>query len=101
MTVSPAKPEGLSELDRPNSYIGKIVPRPNLERLMQGRGLYVSDVELPRMGHVVFLRSPYAHAKIVGIDATEAGRMPGIHAIVTGEQLSSVITPSVGVLSHL
>src|ERR1700731_1194860 len=101
MTVSPAKPEGLSELYRPNSYIGKIVPRPNLERLMQGRGLYVSDVELPRMGHVVFLRSPYAHAKIVGIDATEAGRMPGIHAIVTGEQLSSVITPWVGVLSHL
>jgi len=29
----------LSELDRPNSYIGKSVPRPNLERLMQGRGL--------------------------------------------------------------
>ena len=68
---------------------------------MQGRGLYVSDMELPRMGHVVFLRSPYAHAKIVGIDATEAGRMPGVIAIVTGEQLSSVITPWVGVLSHL
>src|SRR5271168_3206674 len=32
----------LSMLDRPNSYIGKAVPRPNLDRLMQGRGLYVS-----------------------------------------------------------
>ena len=64
-----ANPEGLSELDRPNSYIGKMVPRPNLDRLMQGRGLYVSDIELPRMAHVVFLRSPHAHAKIIKIDA--------------------------------
>ena len=39
----------LSALDRPNSYIGKTVARPNLDRLMQGRGLYVSDIELPRM----------------------------------------------------
>lgn len=63
-------------LDRPNSYIGKIVPRPNLDRLMQGRGLYVSDIELPRMAHVVFLRSPYAHAKIIRIDASAANVCP-------------------------
>jgi len=63
MTDALESPAGLSALDRPNSYIGKTVPRPNLERLMQGRGLYVSDVELPRMAHVVFLRSPHAHAK--------------------------------------
>ena len=95
------KPGVLSELDRPNSYIGKSVPRPNLERLMQGRGLYVSDMELPRMGHVVFLRSPHAHAKIIAIDAGEARRLPGVIAIVTGEELAAVITPWVGVLSHL
>src|SRR3954466_7240462 len=91
-------PETLSALDRPNSYIGKSVPRPNLERLMQGRGLYVSDMELPRMAHVVFLRSPHAHAKITGIDATEAKRLPGVIAVVTGEELAAVITPWVGVL---
>src|SRR5450755_4170659 len=101
MTVSSVKPGVLSELDRPNSYIGKSVPRPNLERLMQGRGLYVSDMELPRMGHVVFLRSPHAHAKIIAIDAGEARRLPGVIAIVTGEELAAVITPWVGVLSHL
>src|SRR6195256_3356994 len=100
MTAS-ANSAGLSELDRPNSYIGKTVPRPNLERLMQGRGLYVSDMELPRMAHVVFLRSPHAHAKITGIDAAAARRVPGVVAIVTGEQLAAVITPWVGVLSHL
>src|ERR1700674_2757882 len=101
MTSVPANPEGLSVLDRPNSYIGKVVPRPNLERLMQGRGLYVSDMELPRMAHVVFLRSPHAHAKIIGIDAVEARCIPDVIAIVTGKELATVITPWVGVLSHL
>jgi len=68
---------------------------------MQGRGLYVSDMVLPRMGHVVFLRSPHAHAKILKIDAEAARRMPGVIAVVTGQELATVITPWVGVLSHL
>jgi carbon-monoxide dehydrogenase large subunit len=101
MTVTSANPEILSELDRPNSYIGKVVPRPNLERLMQGRGLYVSDIELPRMTHVVFLRSPHAHAKIARIDEADARNMRGVIAVVTGQELAAVITPWVGVLSHL
>src|ERR1700737_5075904 len=101
MTAESANPEILSVLDRPNSYIGKVVPRPNLERLMQGRGLYVSDMELPRMAHVVFLRSPHAHAKIIGIDAGAARRMPGVIAIVTAKELAPVIPPWVGGRSHL
>jgi carbon-monoxide dehydrogenase large subunit len=101
MMVMPVKTEPLSLLDRPNSYIGKAVPRPNLDRLMQGRGLYVSDLELPRMAHVVFLRSPHAHAKIAAIDVAAAKRMPGVIAVVTGKDLASVITPWVGVLSHM
>ena len=101
MTLLRKNAEALSVLDRPNSYIGKTVPRPNLDRLMQGRGLYVSDIELPRMAHVVFLRSPHAHAKIVSIDASAAKRMPGVVAVVTGQELAAVITPWVGVLSHL
>ena len=92
---------GLSVLDRPNSYIGKTVPRPNLDRLMQGRGQYVSDMSLPRMAHVVFLRSPYAHARIVSIDAAAAKAMRGVIAVVTGAELANVITPWVGVLTHL
>jgi CO/xanthine dehydrogenase Mo-binding subunit len=101
MTDTPATQDGLSVLDRPNSYIGKLVPRPNLDRLMQGRGLYVSDMALPRMAHVVFLRSPHAHAKIIRIDASAAKRVPGVIAVVTGRELAAVITPWVGVLSHL
>jgi len=92
---------GLSALDRPNSYIGRSVPRPNLARLTQGRGQYVSDVTLPRMVHVAYVRSPHAHARINDIDAAEAKKAPGVVAIVTGAELAKVITPWVGVLSHL
>jgi carbon-monoxide dehydrogenase large subunit len=101
VTATPPNPNGLSVLDRPNSYIGKTVPRPNLDRLMQGRGLYVSDLQLPRMAHVVYLRSPHAHARIAGIDVSAAKRVKGVIAVVTGQELAAVITPWVGVLSHL
>jgi CO/xanthine dehydrogenase Mo-binding subunit len=101
MNEQAAPPKALSELDRPNSYIGKSVPRPNLERLLQGRGLYVSDMELPRMAHVVYVRSPHAHAKIISIDAGLAKTMPGVVAVVTGAELAEVITPWVGVLTHM
>ena len=91
----------LSPLDRPNSYIGRTVPRPNLERLVEGRGTYVSDMTLPRMGHVVFVRSPYAHARIVGIDTGAAKQSDGVIAVVTGAELVAQCSPWVGVLSHL
>ena len=95
-------PETLSVLDRPNSYIGKTVPRPNLERLLQGRGQYVSDMELPRMAHVVFLRSPHAHAKIVSHRCgRRQGRCRAWLRWSRARSLPTVITPWVGVLSHL
>jgi CO/xanthine dehydrogenase Mo-binding subunit len=101
MKIAGDLPSGLSALDRPNSYIGRSVPRPNLARLVQGRAQFVSDVTLPRMGHVAYLRSPYAHARIKRIDTAEAKKAPGVIAAITGAELSKVITPWVGVLSHL
>jgi carbon-monoxide dehydrogenase large subunit len=91
----------LSALDRPNSYIGRSVPRPNLGRLTQGRAQYVSDVALPRMAHVAFVRSPYAHARIAKIESEAAHKSPGVIAVVTGTELAKVITPWIGVLTHL
>jgi CO/xanthine dehydrogenase Mo-binding subunit len=101
MKIAEDQPSGLTALDRPNSYIGRSVPRPNLARLTQGRGQYVSDVALPRMVHVAFLRSPHAHARIKRIDAEAARKAPGAVAVVTGAELAKVITPWVGVLTHL
>src|SRR3954470_1255988 len=94
-------PPVLSALDRPNSYIGRSVPRPNLARLTQGRGQYVSDVSLPRMAHAAFVRSPHAHARIVAIASEAAKKAPGVIAVVTGPELAKVMTPWVGVLTHL
>src|SRR2546422_6848442 len=101
MKITDDVPPGLSALDRPNSYIGRSVPRPNLARLTQGRGQYVSDVSLPRMAHVAFVRSPHAHARIVRIDTGAAKRGAGVIAVVTGAELAKVCTPWVGVLTHL
>jgi carbon-monoxide dehydrogenase large subunit len=101
MKIADDQPSGLTALDRPNSYIGRSVPRPNLARLTQGRGQYVTDVVLPRMAHVAFVRSPHAHARIKSIATADAKKSPGVIAVVTGAELAKVITPWVGVLTHL
>src|SRR5438067_1205944 len=101
MKIAEDQPSSLTALDRPNSYIGRSVPRPNLARLTQGRGQYVTDVVLPRMVHVAFVRSPHAHARIAKLDTAAARKAAGVVAVVTGAELADVITPWVGVLTHL
>ena len=89
-------------LDRPNSYIGRSVPRPNAPRLAEGRGTFVDDIELgKRAGHAAFVRSPHAHARIRSIDAEAAKAAPGVIAVVTGRELAEIHDPWVGVLTHL
>lgn len=92
---------GLHQFDRPNSYIGKSVPRPNAARLVAGNGRFVDDLVLPRMLHAAFVRSPYAHADILAIDTELAERMPGVVRIFRAQDFDGVVTPWVGVLSHL
>lgn len=82
-------------------HIGQRVVRPNARRLTEGRGTYVDDVELPRMAHVVYLRSPHAHARVVSVEASAARAMPGVIAIIDGARLAQVCAPFVGTLSHM
>ena len=91
----------LSVLDRPNSYIGRSVERPNAKRLTQGRGAFVDDLSLPRMAHIAFARSPHAHADIVSIDSAAAAALPGVIRVLTMEDLKDFCTPWVGTLDHL
>ncbi|MGH6920733.1 MAG: xanthine dehydrogenase family protein molybdopterin-binding subunit, partial [Geminicoccaceae bacterium] len=91
----------ISVLDRPNSYIGRSVPRPNARRLLHGRGQFVDDIGLPRMAHVAFWRSPFAHARIKAIERDAAARSPGVIRVVTGTEIAPICTPWVGVLAHL
>jgi carbon-monoxide dehydrogenase large subunit len=102
MTIRPT-PEtiGLSREDLPNSYIGRSVPRPNARRIVEGRATYTDDVTLPRMAHVVFVRSPHAHARIVSIDISAAAAMAGVVRIFTGPDLAKVCDPWVATLAHL
>ena len=88
-------------VDRPNSYIGKSVPRPNAKKLVEGRGQFVDDIALPRMTHVAFVRSPHAHARILGIEGAEALKVPGVLRVFTGADLSQHCDPWVAVLAHL
>ena len=82
-------------------YIGASEPRPNAKRLLQGRGAYVDDLRFPRLAHVVYFRSPYAHAKLKKLDLSKARAQPGVIATVDGRALAEYCTPWVGVLAHL
>lgn len=67
--------------------MGHRMKRKEDPRFIQGRGTYVDDVKLPGMLYMDLVRSPYAHAKILKIDATEALKIPGVLAVITGEDL--------------
>ena len=82
-------------------YIGQPIPRPNIARLTEGRSQYVDDIELPRMAHVVFWRSPVAHARIVSTELGFARMMPGVLGVFDGKDLASVCKPWVATLTHL
>jgi aerobic carbon-monoxide dehydrogenase large subunit len=67
--------------------IGARALRKEDKRFITGKGRYTDDMVLPRMTFAAFVRSPHAHAKILGIDASAALEMPGVEAVLTGEQL--------------
>jgi len=87
-------------LDRPNSYIGRTLSRAGAKRAVAGRGRYTDDFSLPRMLHAAFLRSPFAHAKILSIDTSQARRQHGVALIMTGAELAKLVTgPWIGTLT--
>src|SRR5437764_3209055 len=69
--------------------IGHSVRRKEDPRFLRGRGNYIDDVKLPGMLYMDIVRSPYAHARITNIDASEAMKVPGVVAVVTGKELEA------------
>ena len=65
--------------------IGQSVLRREDPRLLRGHGRYFDDLKLADQTYAAIVRSPYAHADIRGIDAREALKMPGVHAVLTGD----------------
>jgi carbon-monoxide dehydrogenase large subunit len=82
-------------------YIGVSVSRPGARRLVEGQGTYVDDIQLPRMAHVVYWRSPIAHCRIVSIDRAVSSAMPGVIAVIDGAQVATICKPWVATLGHL
>ena len=68
--------------------IGAAVRRKEDRRFLTGRGSYTDDINRPGQLHAVILRSPHAHARILGIDTTAAANMPGVVAIFTGADMA-------------
>ncbi|HET6648442.1 MAG TPA: xanthine dehydrogenase family protein molybdopterin-binding subunit [Pyrinomonadaceae bacterium] len=76
-----------------DKYVGRRVKRTEDPRLIKGLAHYVDDVRLPDTLHVAFVRSVYAHARINGIDTTEALKAPGVVAVYTGKDIAEKIGP--------
>jgi aerobic carbon-monoxide dehydrogenase large subunit len=75
------------------SLVGSRIKRREDPRLIMGRGTYVDDIQLPRMTYAAILRSPYAHARIRGIDVSKAKALPGVVAVMTGADLQGKNVP--------
>ena len=88
-----------TQLDK--GYIGQSVPRANAQRLLQGRGSFTDDLIFPRLAHVAFFRSPYAHARVKRLDFKRALRSPGVIGVFDGRAVAEYCKPWMGVLAHL
>ncbi len=71
-------------------FIGQSVKRKEDARFLTGAGQYTDDVSLANQTHAYFLRSPHAHAKILGIDTAKAAAAPGVVGVYTGNDLEGV-----------
>ena len=73
--------------------IGEPVERREDARLLTGRARFIDDIHLPDMLHAAVLRSPHAKARFTRIDARTALALPGVHAVITHEDLGSANAP--------
>ncbi|GAA4454830.1 xanthine dehydrogenase family protein molybdopterin-binding subunit [Nibrella saemangeumensis] len=70
--------------------IGKSIKRVEDKRFITGKGKYTDDIILHGQTYAHFVRSPYAHARILNVDTSEARNMPGVIAIYTGADVAAL-----------
>jgi aerobic carbon-monoxide dehydrogenase large subunit len=76
--------------ERRGRWIGRSEVRREDLRLVRGEGRFVDTVSPPGTLHLVLVRSPYAHARVIGIDVSDAAALPGVVAVLVAEHLGSV-----------
>src|SRR3990172_3108359 len=92
MTVNiPNSPDGLP-VSAPR-WITKPVERVEDPGLLTGSTQFIDNFTLPGMLHCAILRSPHAHARVRNVDTGEAERLPGVVAVVTGEDAERWLRP--------
>ncbi|MCI0354795.1 MAG: xanthine dehydrogenase family protein molybdopterin-binding subunit, partial [Acidobacteria bacterium] len=83
-------------------WVGRRYKRKEDPRLIQGISHYTDDLKLPGLLHCVFVRSPYANARITSINTDAARSAPGVAAVITGDDLKGVgSVPCAGALPDL
>lgn len=94
--VIPFKPMSHSidvDGDQDKPWVGQRLRRKEDARLVRGRGLFVDDEQAADMLHMGFVRSPYAHAKVVSIDVSAAEALDGVVCTLTGKQVAEQAQP--------
>ena len=66
-----------------SNYVGQNIPRNDGWDKVTGNGMFTHDIKVPGMLYAAVLRSPYAHARIVSIDTSEAEALPGVYAVAS------------------
>src|SRR5437867_5946821 len=74
-------------MTQPFDIIGKTVPKRDGAEKVTGRTRYLHDLVLPRLAHGKILRARYPHARIVRIDTSRARALPGVLAVLTGDDV--------------
>jgi CO/xanthine dehydrogenase Mo-binding subunit len=74
-------------MTRDYRVIGKGLPRPDAWEKVRARPIYAGDFAPPGMLHGRIVRSPYASARLIGIDTAAAAALPGVHAVLTGRDV--------------
>lgn len=80
-------PQIVPDANQQTPAVGQRVTRPDSRPHITGQTRYIDDLSFPDMLHMKILRSEYAHARIVGIDVSEAEKMPGVVATLTGKEI--------------
>ena len=75
------------------TVVGKRLPLIDAPEKVTGRALFTADMELPGMLHARILRSPYAHAKVIRVDTSQAERLPGVKAVLSKNNAPRVKVP--------
>jgi len=79
--------------EEPALWTGHPLKRKEDRRLLTGLGKFVDDIKLPGTAYAAILRSPYAHARILGIDVSKAERLDGVICTLVGEQVAKLTDP--------